>query len=543
MTESAKGPPRKCNRLRILFADDEPNLRLVMSKELSRMGHDVTVCPDGTSAVSALSRNTYDCIIVDLDMPGMNGIEVIDRCNQLAPGTDSVVLTGKPSLDAAVQAIKLSVFDFLTKPFEIAELKALLQRVANKRELMNKLRALQHQLERAEGKTEIIGCSKAMDQLKQLVEKVAPTNSTVLILGETGTGKELVARSIHQQSLRRTMPFVAINCGALPESLIESELFGHRKGAFTGAEEHRVGLFEVASGGTIFLDEIGELPKSIQAKLLRVLESGEIRRVGDNGSFEVDVRVVCATHRNLMEMIKCGDFREDLMYRINTFEITLPAIRDRVSDIPAIAEHLLRRFRPSLKTDDQLFTPEAVDVLQSHSWPGNVRELANAVEHAIILCDRFPIAPHHFPNSVCKNWERRQLSDAKSGDASRSGAKSDEYDEPLTWLEQNAGSIKQPSLRPIAIKMIQRVTKCDVPGHPYRLRGNEGRKTTVVSKAVFELVRSEQAGDTFTDEEGVTSSDALNRECSELAKEIGLKSGKSVRHWIGFYNKAFARHD
>src|SRR5262249_18306033 len=204
-------------------------------------------------------------------------------------------------------------------------------------------------------------------------------DSTVLITGETGTGKELVARAVHDQSARADMPFVAINCGALPESLIESELFGHRKGSFTGADEHRVGLFEVADGGTLFLDEIGELPKPMQAKLLRVLESGEIRRVGENQSLTVDVRVVCATHRRLDEMVSQGDFRQDLMFRVNTFEIHLAPLRERVADVPQLAQHLLKRFRPHLRSGDTLFTPDAMEKLQNHDWPGNVRELANAI--------------------------------------------------------------------------------------------------------------------------------------------------------------------
>jgi two-component system NtrC family response regulator len=219
----------------------------------------------------------------------------------------------------------------------------------------------------------------------------------VLILGETGTGKELVTRALHKQSLRADMPFVAINCGALPETLIESELFGHRKGSFTGADEHRVGLFEVANGGTLFLDEIGELPKAMQAKLLRFLESGEIRRVGENESFTCDVRVVCATHRKLDQMVAEGDFREDLWFRINTFEIHVPPLRDRIEDIPVLARHMARRFNASVRPDDEVFTPEAMEALSEHSWPGNVRELANCVEHAMILCQRLPIAPEHLP--------------------------------------------------------------------------------------------------------------------------------------------------
>jgi two-component system NtrC family response regulator len=234
-----------------------------------------------------------------------------------------------------------------------------------------------------------------MHEVKDLTAKVAPTNSTVIILGETGTGKELVARAVHDQSLRADKPFVPVNCGALPENLIESELFGHRRGAFTGAEEHRVGLFEVADGGTLFLDEVGELPKPMQAKLLRVLESGEIRRVGDNNAFRVDVRIVCATHRNLPEMVADESFREDLMFRINTFEIHLPPLRERIADIPDLARHLLSRFKTGNAA--KAFTSEAIELLQQYSWPGNVRELANVVEHATILCEQLPITPDHLP--------------------------------------------------------------------------------------------------------------------------------------------------
>jgi two-component system NtrC family response regulator len=369
-----------------------------MSHELPRMGHEVTVCPDGAVAVAALERNTYDCILVDLDMPKLTGIEVIAKAKQLSPDTDAVVLTGKSSLETAVAALRQGAFDYLTKPCKLVEIESLLARVAEKRELTNKYRAAKRQLERIEGGSQLIGESPAMDAVRTLIAKVAPTNSTVLVLGETGTGKELAARAVHDQSLRSEMPFVAINCGALPESLIESELFGHRRGAFTGADEHRVGLFEVANGGTIFLDEIGELPKSLQAKLLRVLESGEIRRVGDNDSFTVDVRVVCATHRDLDDMVAKGEFREDLMFRINTFEIALPPLRDRIGDVAQLARHLLRRFRPNARPGDELLTDDAIAALQQHVWPGNVRELANVVEHAAILGDSGPVTAALLPS-------------------------------------------------------------------------------------------------------------------------------------------------
>jgi len=381
-----------------------------MSIELPRMGHEVTVCPDGVTAVAALERNAYDCILVDLDMPGLGGIDVIAKAKQLSPDTEAVVLTGKSSTESAVAALRFGAFDYLTKPCKLAALESLLQRVAEKRELTRKYRALKHRLERVEGKSELVGESDAIERVRRLVAKVAPTHSTVLIYGETGTGKELVARALHDQSTRAEMPYVAVNCGALPDNLIESELFGHRKGAFTGADEHRVGLFEVAHGGTIFLDEIGELPLGLQSKLLRVLESGEIRRVGDNDAFQVDVRVVCATHRRLETMVEDGQFREDLMFRINAFEIELPPLRLRVGDIPPLAAHLLRRVRIGCALpDEKLFTDGALEQLTAHVWPGNVRELANVVEHASILCDELPIDAEHLPRRFADRRLNQEL--------------------------------------------------------------------------------------------------------------------------------------
>ncbi len=299
-------PTKSSTKLKLLFADDERSLQELMRLELPRMGHEVTVCPDGATALAALERNVYDCLLVDLDMPGANGLEVVARAKQLAPDTEAVILTGKSSLETAVAALRYGAFDYLTKPCKLADLGAVLRRVAEKRELTYKYRALKQRLERLEGSSQLVGTSPPMEAVRRMIAKVAPTNSTVLICGETGTGKELVARALHDQSLRADMPLVPINCGALPENLIESELFGHRKGAFTGAEEHRTGLFQVANGGTLFLDEIGELPKTMQAKLLRFLESGEIRRVGDNESLICDVRVICATNRRLDQMVADG---------------------------------------------------------------------------------------------------------------------------------------------------------------------------------------------------------------------------------------------
>jgi len=398
-TKSKSAKKAATKSLKILFADDEIHLQELIAAELPRMGHTVTVCPDGLTAVAAIEKDSFDCIIVDLDMPGLNGIEVIRRTKELDPTTEAIVLTGKGSTDSAISALRLGAFEYLQKPCKLVDLKSLLQRVAERRELNNKIHSLKLRLNRVEGEPKMVGEHRSMQRVKALIEKVAPTNSTVLVIGETGTGKELAARAVHEQSERSDKPFVAINCGALPENLIESELFGHRKGAFTGADEHRQGLFEVADGGTLFLDEIGELPKATQSTLLRVLEAGEIRRVGDNQPFKVDVRIVCATHRDLNKMVEDAEFRQDLMYRINTFEIQLPPLRDRLEDIPQLAFHLLGRHRPEVlgKPIEHAFDASAVNLLQSHSWPGNIRELANVIEHASILCDGFPITAEDLP--------------------------------------------------------------------------------------------------------------------------------------------------
>ena len=388
-----ESPPKQ---LKVLFADDENHLQELIAAELPRMGHKVTVCADGFQAVSEIEKGAFDCLIVDLDMPGMNGIQVIEKLKAVSPSTEAIVLTGKGSTDSAISALRLGAFDYMQKPCKLVELQALLQRVARRRELTNQVHALERRLNRVEGQPKMVGNHRTMQRVRALIEKVAPTNSTVLVLGETGTGKELVARSIHDFSNRNDKPFVAINCGALPESLMESELFGHRKGAFTGADNHRQGLFEVADGGTVFLDEIGELPLATQSKLLRVLESGEIRRVGDNEPFEVNVRVVCATHRDVPKMVQNGEFREDLMFRINAFEIHLPPLRDRVEDIPQLAVHLLRRNRDDA-TAENSFANDALGALSAYHWPGNIRELANVIEHASILCDGLPITAKDLP--------------------------------------------------------------------------------------------------------------------------------------------------
>lgn len=387
--------------LRILFVDDEKPLQDFMRLELPTLGHEVTVCPDGKAALKVLEKSKFDAAILDLRMPGMTGIELLEQLKQISPDTEAVVMTGHASMETAIEAIRLGAFDYITKPCKLAEIEAVLARVAEKRELEHKNLALETRVKAAEGPTILVGNSGAMQGVKRLLDTVAPTDSTVLILGETGTGKELVARTLYQLSKRKDMPFVPVNCGALSENLVESELFGHRKGAFTGADRDHKGLFEVANGGTLFLDEVGELNKNIQVKLLRFLESGEIRRVGETEPFRTNVRVLCATNRDLKEMIKEEEFREDLYFRINTFEIRLPSLRERRSDIPQLAMHLLARAaRRPIEQVTGLLSPEAGQVLNDYDWPGNVREMANVMEHAYIISGGEQILPEHLPHHL-----------------------------------------------------------------------------------------------------------------------------------------------
>lgn len=403
-------------KLRVLFVDDEAAIRDVMRLELPRMGHDTTICEDGKSAISAIEKHTFDAAIVDLRMPGISGWDVVEHIKSVSPETEVIISTGHGNMEDAIQAVRRGAYDFLTKPTKLAVIGSILQRVAEKRNLTHKALALESRLNAVEGGRRLIGATPSMLRVKKLIERIAPTDSAVMILGETGTGKELVARQIHDLSQRANMPFVAVNCGALPENLVESELFGHRKGAFTGADAPRKGLIEVANGGTFFLDELGELDKAMQVKLLRFLESGEVRRVGENESFHVDVRIVCATNRNLQEMVERGEFREDLFFRVNTFEIHLPPLRERREDIADLAATLIARHLKRPVLPEGMLSPEVIELLRQHDWSGNVRELANALEHAVIMSDGKTITPDDLPDSVM-----RRQSHSKPGSESQHG--------------------------------------------------------------------------------------------------------------------------
>lgn len=388
-------------KLRVLFVDDEPSLQEFMRTELPGLGHEVTICPNGATALQVIARQTFDVAILDVRMPDVSGIEVLQRLKQVSPDTEAVMMTGYASMENMAEAMRLGACDYLRKPCKLAEIEAVLIRLADKTRLKNKAAALEARVQATEGPTGLIGHSPAMQPVQRLIDQLAPTDARVLITGETGTGKEVVARSLFLKSKRAEMPFVPVNCGALNQNLAESELFGHKKNAFTGAERDRKGMFEVANGGTLFLDELGELDKNIQVKLLRFLEAGEIRPIGANEPVIADVRVMAATNRDLKQMIADGQFREDLLYRLNMFHIHLPPLRERAADIPDLARHLLARAakRP-VETVAQLLTADALQVMTAYHWQGNVRELANAMEYAWIVAGGQPIGPVHLPHDV-----------------------------------------------------------------------------------------------------------------------------------------------
>lgn len=366
----------------ILIVEDEKVIRSALRRLLERNDHQVD---EAASLTEAQTKNLdqYDMIISDLRLPGGNGTELIEQSHK----TPVLIMTSYASLRSAVDAMKLGAVDYIAKPFDHDEMMLAVQRILKERSLVRQNQALKQEVAKVHPTAGMIGQCPPMQDLFRKIGKVAPTDATVLILGESGTGKELVARAIHEESLRKEAPMISVNCAAIPETLIESELFGHEKGAFTGATSVRQGLVEAADGGTLFLDEIGELPLEAQARLLRVLQENEIRRVGSVQSKKVNVRLVAATHRNLKELAQKGDFREDLYYRLNVVELKLPPLRDRGNDVVELAEKLLQRACEKLNRPQLTFSAQCLMDIRTYQWPGNVRELENAVERAVILND------------------------------------------------------------------------------------------------------------------------------------------------------------
>ena len=383
--------------VRVLVADDERPLRELIVRELARKGHDVDGVEDGQAAIERLADTSYDVMVLDMRMPRKTGIEVLRELAGTPDAPQIIVMTGVQDVATAVEAMKLGAYDYLSKPTRIEELDVLVRKAAEKAQLLRDNVALRARAPGAEPFAGILTKSPRMQEVLHIVERVAPTDSTVLVLGESGTGKELVARAIHERSQRATRPFVPLHCGALPREVFESELFGHEKGAFTGAVSAKPGLIELADGGTLFLDEIGEIEPDVQVKLLRVLETGTFFRVGGTRPRHVDVRVVAATNRDLAEAMRSGDFRQDLFYRINTITVSLPPLRERPEDILVLARHFVETNATyGLK---RLGEP-AVAALEAYEWPGNVRELLHAIERAVILAKGEQIEPGDLPPEV-----------------------------------------------------------------------------------------------------------------------------------------------
>jgi two-component system response regulator AtoC len=386
--------------MRILVVDDEHGLRHTLTQILAGEGYEVSVATDGASALDALAEREADLVLCDVRMPAMDGLEFVERYRERGGVALVVMMSAYGDDDDAIEAMRRGAYDYISKPFRADQVLLVLRKAIERERLRREVAQLRNELTLLRPSEEIVGRSAPLRELIVLARRVARHPTTVLVTGESGTGKELIARLVHKQSPRAERPFVAVNCAAIPEALLESELFGHVKGAFTGATADRRGLFEEASGGTIFLDEIGELPQQLQVKLLRVLQEGEIRRVGDSAALAVDVRVVAATARDLDAEVAAGRFRADLFYRINVVRLHLPPLRERREDIAELARHFLAAQAARLGLSVTAIAPAAMQVLLKHPWPGNVRELENAIERALVLCDRAQLEPRHLPEGV-----------------------------------------------------------------------------------------------------------------------------------------------
>ncbi len=400
----------------ILFVDDEESLIKAFERLARQNGQSYRLARTGLEAVECLSRHDIDVAVVDLNLPGLSGLQILDYIKTNRLTTEVILMTGRGSIETAVEALKKGAYDYLTKPFDdIDKVNRIIEKALEKVSLVKKIRKLEVAGE-GEQYQDLIGKSEKMHDVFQLIESVAPSQSSVLILGESGTGKELVARAIHRRSRRASGPFLVINCSALPETLLESELFGYERGSFTGAYADKKGLFEEADGGTVFLDEIGEISLQVQVKLLRVLQDREVRRIGGADNVHVDVRIISATNRDLYQQVKKQLFREDLFYRLNVITIALPPLRDRIEDIPILAYHFLKKYVERADKGDARpwqISIDALQTLQQHNWPGNVRELENVMERAVVLCRDGNITSRNLPPNLL--GESFYLAEKKGG--------------------------------------------------------------------------------------------------------------------------------
>ena len=429
----------------ILIVDDEANMRRVLGALLRREGFHTLEAGDGEAALEILKQEAVDAVLTDLKMPHMNGLELLDESRKRAPGVPVILLTAHGTVGSAVEALKHGAFDFLTKPFEPDDVCQVVAKAVKTR----KLEESEARIEPDEDPDRLLlGNSAALLEVKHLIERVAPTSATVLISGESGTGKELVARSVHRHSPRSEQPFVKINCAAIPEGLIESELFGHEKGAFTGASSRKPGRFELADGGTLFLDEIGELPAPAQPKLLRAIQEGRFFRVGGTQTVSVDVRLIAASNRDLQTEVREGRFREDLFYRLHVVPIALPPLRDRREDIAALSDLFLQRFARRLERSVRAITPEARAALAAHEWPGNIRELENVIERATLLCEAAEIGVDDLPPELRRDpAEGGYAEPSPLRERVRSATRRIERDAILEALESTRGNVTRAARR------------------------------------------------------------------------------------------------
>jgi DNA-binding NtrC family response regulator len=380
----------------VLIVDDDDAFRNVLAGELQRMGFDVDSASSGAEAIRYVGEREPQIVLLDLRLPDMGGLDVLRSIREKRPATDVIMLTGHGTIDTAIESIRMGAFDYVSKPCPLEELDVRMRRAIERQSLRRRASLLERGLTPPDLGAAFVGDSPEFRGVLQLVDRVGPSDSTVLITGETGTGKEMVAKLLHARSARRNRPFVVVECAALQDTLLQSELFGHERGAFTGADRAKAGLFEVAHGGTIFLDEIGEVSVATQVKLLRVLDTSTFRHVGGTAEIKVDVRVLAATNRDLPAMVRQGLFREDLYYRLSTVPVMLPALRDRGSDVDLLARHFAALLSERFGRQKRL-SPAALQVLRRHGWPGNVRELLHAVEAAIVVCEGAEVQPEHLP--------------------------------------------------------------------------------------------------------------------------------------------------
>ena len=387
---------------RILIIDDDPAMVSVISDICQERGHQTVAYSSGAKAIENLASHSPQLVISDLRMDKVGGLDILRECREVLPQTPVILITAFAKVESAIEAMKLGAYDYITKPFKVDELQLTIQRALDNQSLVRENRNLRQVVKRTSSFDNIVGLSPRMDEVYNLLRKVADTDSTILIQGESGTGKELVARALHFNSNRQHLPFVAINCSALPENLLESELFGHKKGAFTGAVADKIGLFEEAEGGTIFLDEVNSMAQPLQTKLLRVLQERQIRRVGETKSMPINVRVLAATNEPLQDKIKVGGFREDLYYRLAVIPIEMPALRERPEDVPLLVNHFLQKNAAQTGTEPKKIDQKALDLLTTYRWPGNVRELENAIERACALCEEGIIRAADLPPQVVR---------------------------------------------------------------------------------------------------------------------------------------------